>query len=64
MDMKKRFNEQVKNNINRFPERYRFQLVKEELKEIARSKNLTAQIWATNKGGRTSLLYDFTEQQY
>ncbi len=62
--MKKRFNEQVKNNINRFPERYRFQLVKEELKEIARSKNLTAQIWATNKGGRTSLLYDFTEQQY
>ena len=34
----------------------------EELKEIARSKKLTAQIWATNKGGRTSLHYAFTEQ--
>ena len=32
---------------------YRFQLTKDELKEIARSKNLTAQIWATNKGGQT-----------
>ncbi len=49
----KRFNEQVKNNINRFPERYRFQITNEELKEIARSQNVTAQIWATNKGGRT-----------
>jgi hypothetical protein len=45
----------AKNNINKFPERYRFQITNEELKEIARSKNLTAQIWATNKGGRTSL---------
>ena len=58
----KRFNEQVKNNINKFPERYRFQITNEELKEIARSKKSTAQIWATNKGGRTSLLYAFTEQ--
>lgn len=29
---------------------------------LARSKNLTAQIWATNKGGRTTLPYAFTEQ--
>ncbi|MCR5647545.1 MAG: ORF6N domain-containing protein [Acholeplasmatales bacterium] len=58
----KRFNEQVKNNINKFPERYRFQITNEELKEIARSKKSTAQIWATNKGGRTSLPYAFTEQ--
>ena len=58
----KRFNEQVKNNIIKFPERYRFQITNEELKEIARSKKSTAQIWATNKGGRTSLPYAFTEQ--
>ena len=58
----KRFNEQVKNNINKFPERYRFQLSKEETILIQGSKNLTAQIWATNKGGRTSLPYAFTEQ--
>ena len=58
----KRFNEQVKNNINKFPERYRFQITNEELKEIAWSKKSTAQIWATNKGGRTSLPYAFTEQ--
>ena len=50
----KEFNQQVRNNINKFPERYRFQINNEELKEIARSKKLTAQIWATNKGGRTS----------
>ncbi len=37
-------------------------MVEEELKEIARSKKSTAQIWATNKGGRTSLPYAFTEQ--
>ena len=58
----KRFNDQVKNNINKFPERYRFQLSKEETILIQRSKNLTAQIWATNKGGRISLPYAFTEQ--
>ena len=32
---------------------YRFQLTKDKLKEIARSKKSTAQIWATNKGGQT-----------
>ena len=58
----KRFNEQVKNNINKFPDRYRFQLCKNELMLLARSQNVTAQIWAKNKGGRTSLPYAFTEQ--
>ena len=58
----KAFNQQVKNNINKFPERYRFSITKEELNIIARSKKLTAQIWATNNGGRTSLPYAFTEQ--
>ena len=56
------FNQQVKNNINNFSERYRFQLSKEKKILIQGSKNLTAQIWATNKGGRTSLPYAFIEQ--
>ena len=58
----KAFNQQVKNNIEKFPTRYRFQLSKNELDNFARSKNLTAQIWATNEGGRTSLPYAFTKQ--
>ena len=59
----KRFNEQVKNNIDKFPERYRFQLSNEEVDYIARSKKSTAQMWTIgNKGGRTSLPYVFTEQ--
>ena len=59
----KRFNEQVKNNINKFPERYRFQLVKEELDIILRSKKSVL-----NKNGNFTgmhfkyLPYAFTEQ--
>ena len=37
----KRFNEQVRNNIEKFPERYRFKLVKEELNICSRSKKPT-----------------------
>ena len=40
----------------------KFQLTKEEIEDLARSKNVTAQILATNKGGRTSLPYAFSEQ--
>ena len=59
----KRFNEQVKNNIERFDEDFRFRLTKEEYELILRSKKSTAQIWTVgNKGGRTSLPYAFTEQ--
>ncbi len=58
----KKFNRQVKNNIEKFPIEFRFQLTKEETKFLARCKNFTAQIWATNEGGRTSLPYAFTEQ--
>ncbi len=53
----KRFNEHVKNNINRFPERYRFQLNKEEYEIILRSKKSTSS-W----GGTRKLPYAFTEQ--
>jgi len=58
----KAFNQQVKNNISKFPERYRFQLTKEETIKLQRSKNLTAELWAEGKGGRSSLPYAFTEQ--
>ena len=59
----KRFNEQVRNNIEKFPERFRFQLTVEEMNNLARSKKSTARIWTIgNKGGRTTLPYAFTEQ--
>ena len=58
----KAFNQQVKRNIDKFPEDLMFILRKEELKKIARSQNVTTQIWVTQEGGRTSLPYAFTEQ--
>ena len=53
----KAFNQQVKNNIERFPEDFRFQLTKEEVESILRSKKLTSS-W----GGSRYLPYAFTEQ--
>jgi hypothetical protein len=38
----KAFNQQVKNNIEKFDEDFRFQLTKEEFEKILRSKNLTS----------------------
>lgn len=52
----KRFNEQVKNNIERFDEDFRFQLTKDELDNL-RSKKSTSS-W----GGSRYLPYAFTEQ--
>ena len=52
----KRFNEQVKNNIERFDEDFRFQLLKEEFDNL-RSKKSTSS-W----GGRRKLPKVFTEQ--
>jgi len=67
----KRLNEQVKRNINRFPEKFRFQLSKEEY-EILRSQfstsknddpNLKSQNATSREhGGRRYLPYVFTEQ--
>ena len=37
----KAFNQQVKNNIERFDEDFRFQLREEEIQELSRSKILT-----------------------
>ena len=59
------FNQQIKNNINKFPPRYRFQLTNEDIELISRSKNFTAMpIMQTEgmKGGRTSSPWAFTEQ--
>lgn len=59
----KRFNEQVKNNIDKFDDDFRFQLTKEEYEYLARSIFSTSRIWTDgNKGGRTYLPYAFTEQ--
>ena len=58
----KNFNRQVKNNIEKFPDEFMFQLTNEEIKNFARCKNFTSQIWATHKGGRAYLPYAFTEQ--
>ena len=55
----KRFNEQVKNNIERFDDDFRFQLTDEEIKKVSRSK------FSTLKGRGHNLKYKpyaFTEQ--
>ena len=58
----KDFNRQVKNNIERFDEDFRFQLTKEEITYLSRCKNFTL----NKKQGRGSnikyLPYAFTEQ--
>ncbi|MBQ9614909.1 MAG: ORF6N domain-containing protein, partial [Selenomonadaceae bacterium] len=54
--MRNRFNQQVKNNIQKFDDDFRFQLTQEEMDNL-RSKNLTSS-W----GGTRYLPYAFTEQ--
>ena len=54
----KRFNEQVKNNIEKFDEDFRFQVTKEEYREILRSKKSTLEQGKYSK----FLPYAFTEQ--
>ena len=54
----KAFNQQVQRNIDKFPERYRFQLKKEEYEIILRSKKSTSS-W----GGTRKLPYAFAEQR-
>ena len=56
----KAFNQQVKNNIEKFDDDFRFQLTRNEYLNILRSKNLTLEL----KQGKFSkfLPYAFTEQ--
>ena len=57
------FNQQVKRNVNKFPERYRFQLTKEEISKISRSQNVMSIMQEKGqKGGRVYYPYVFTEQ--
>lgn len=59
----KAFNQQVKNNIEKFPDDFMFQITTIESEHLARSKNLTARIWTIgNTGGRTTYPYAFTEK--
>lgn len=58
----KAFNQQVKNNIVKFDEDFRFQLTDEEVEELSRSKILTSMQIKGSKGGRTYNPYIFTEQ--
>jgi hypothetical protein len=66
----KRLNEQVKRNIERFPEKFCFRLTEIEL-DLLRSQIATAlsydtllrsQIVSSKKGGRTNLPYAFTQE--
>ncbi len=58
----KRFNEQVKNNIEKFDEDFRFQLTDEEILYLSRLNYLTSMQVKGVKGGRTYNPYAFTEQ--
>ena len=56
----KRFNEQVKNNINKFDDDFRFQLTDEEILYLSRSKKSTTIQFQTK--GIKGRPYAFTEQ--
>ena len=58
----KAFNQQVKNNIERFAEDFRFQLSDAEILLLSRSKFLTSIQVKGVKGGRSYKPYAFTEQ--
>ena len=57
----KDFNRQVKNNIKRFDNDFRFELTKEEF-NILRCKIFTTKTINEKRGGRRYLPYAFTEQ--
>ena len=59
----KAFNQQVKNNIEKFDSDFRFQLNAYEVLELSRSKILTSIQVKGVKGGRAYLPYAFTEQE-
>nr|WP_290735940.1 MULTISPECIES: ORF6N domain-containing protein [unclassified Fibrobacter] len=58
----KAFNQQVKNNIEKFDEDFRFQLNDTEITSLSRSKILTSMQVKGVKGGRSYKPYAFTEQ--
>ena len=58
----KAFNQQVKNNIERFADDFRFQLSEAEILLLSKSKFLTSIQVKGVKGGRSYKPYAFTEQ--
>ena len=67
----KAFNQQVKNNIEKFDEDFMFQLSEDEVGELSRSKiltlkqddlNLKSNFSTSSWGGKRKLPYAFTEQ--
>lgn len=60
----KAFNQQVRNNEEKFDEDFRFRLTREELDSLARSKNLTSRkdnLFKGQSGGSRYLPWAFTE---
>ncbi len=57
----KKINQTVKRNIERFPEKFCFQLTEEETENL-RSQIVTSSLKTENYGGRRYLPYVFTEQ--
>ena len=55
------FNQQVKNNAEKFDDDFRFQLTRKEMETISISKNLTSIQRKGVKGGRSKLPWAFTE---
>lgn len=55
----KNFNRQVKNNIDRFPDEFRFQLTIDEATQLSRCKNFTSNKISSNRRYNP---YAFTEQ--
>lgn len=62
----KAFNQQVKNNIEKFDADFMFQLTRNEVNDFLRSKNLTSKMGLgeikSGRGGTRYLPYAFTEQ--
>ena len=60
----KAFNQQVRNNIDKFDKDFRFQITREELDELVRSKKLTSReetLFRGQSGGTRYLPWCFTE---
>ena len=55
------FNQQVKRNIKRFDDDFRFQLTRDELDALSISQNVMSIQTKGTKGGRSKLPYAFTE---
>lgn len=61
----RKLNQQVKRNIDRFPDDFVFQLTRDEVEKLVKSQNVTSPenaIFKGQDGGRRKLPYAFTEE--